>query len=126
MKSIAELIKAGRKNKDITKSELARQLNVTPTAVSSWESDQKIPSGDTLLKLAQILDIGYDLFPKFKNEKIIQEEIAISSIEDINRNTKIELEEVKKRLTTLEKILLEEIGNNIQHDGAGNLLIKKY
>ena len=66
MVDIARAIRVGRAKKNISQHELARRIGISPPAVSLWESGQKTPSGDTLIKVALELDIIEDLFPGYK------------------------------------------------------------
>ena len=73
--SIGNNIKTYRKNKGFTQEELADLLNVTPQAVSKWESENGLPDTSMLIPLAQVLGVstdallGYDSLSE--NEEII-------------------------------------------------------
>ena len=73
--TIGNNIKTYRKNKGFTQEELADLLNVTPQAVSKWESENSLPDTAMLIPLAQILGVstdailGYDSLSE--NEEII-------------------------------------------------------
>ena len=73
--TIGTNIKTFRKNKGFTQEELADLLNVTPQAVSKWESENGLPDTSMLIPLAQILGVstdallGYDSLSE--NEEII-------------------------------------------------------
>ena len=68
-------IKAFRKNKGFTQEELADLLNITPQAISKWESESGLPDVSMLIPLAQVLGVstdallGYDSITE--NEEII-------------------------------------------------------
>ena len=74
-KTIDNNIKTFRKNKGFTQEELADLLNVTPQAVSKWESGSGLPDTSMLIPLAQVLGVstdallGYDALSE--NEEII-------------------------------------------------------
>lgn len=53
-------IKAFRKNKGLTQEELANLLNITPQAVSKWESEAGLPDVSMIIPLAQILNVSTD------------------------------------------------------------------
>ena len=67
-------IKVYRKNKGITQEELSSLLNVTPQAVSKWESGASLPDVSMLVPLAQIFGVstdvllGYDLIAEQEEE----------------------------------------------------------
>ena len=73
--TIGTNIKVFRKNKGFTQEELADLLNVTPQAVSKWESENSLPDTSMLIPLAQVLGVstdallGYDSLSE--NEEII-------------------------------------------------------
>ena len=56
--TIGNNIKTYRKNKGFTQEELADLLNVTPQAVSKWESENSLPDTAMLIPLAQILGVS--------------------------------------------------------------------
>ena len=68
-------IKKYRKNKGFTQEELADLLNITPQAISKWESESGLPDVSMLIPLAQVLGVstdallGYDSISE--NEEII-------------------------------------------------------
>ena len=45
-----------RRLRSVNVSELASMVNVTPTAVSSWENNRTFPHGKVILKLTQQLN----------------------------------------------------------------------
>lgn len=53
-------IRAFRKNKGLTQEELADLLNITPQAVSRWESAAGMPDVSMLIPLAQTLGVSTD------------------------------------------------------------------
>lgn len=99
---IGKFIKEKRKEKKMTQSELAEQLNVTDRAISKWENGNCMPDSGIIPELCKILNITItDLFNgevvDMKNkEKIIEENI----LEAIKQK-----EASDKRLLDLEIVL---------------------
>lgn len=60
-----EIIRKGRERIGMTKSELARLMNVSHAAVSYWEAGTSFPTGPTLILLLRRLCIVQDVFPEF-------------------------------------------------------------
>ena len=58
--SLGERLSAARKKKGLTQEDFARQLDVTPQAVSKWENDQSCPDIMLLPKISEILGLGID------------------------------------------------------------------
>lgn len=58
--SLGNNIRAFRKNKGLTQEELADLLNITPQAVSRWESEVGMPDVSMLIPLAQTLGVSTD------------------------------------------------------------------
>lgn len=58
--TLGKNIKIYRKNKGLTQEELADLLNVTPQAVSKWESENGLPDVSMLIPLAQALGVSTD------------------------------------------------------------------
>lgn len=58
--TLGKRIAALRRDKGLKQEELARQLGVTPQAVSKWENDQTCPDITLLPDLARILGVSVD------------------------------------------------------------------
>ena len=56
---LGDIIKNARKNKRIMQKELADMMDVRPSTVSMWESGDRTPELETLIKLSEILDIPF-------------------------------------------------------------------
>lgn len=59
--NVKEIIKEGRKEKGYTQTELANLLNVSPKAISRWETGNGMPDTDMLIKLSKILEVNFNL-----------------------------------------------------------------
>ena len=57
MDKIAKRIEDCRHGKNISQSELARKVGVTPQAVQKWEKAKTVPRGATLRRLADVLEV---------------------------------------------------------------------
>lgn len=71
--SIGNRIKFMRISKNKSMSDVARNLNVSPQTVSSWERGSKTPTIDNLKKLERVLGIGV-LTEEFVNEEVSRNE----------------------------------------------------
>lgn len=71
-------IKTARKKRGLTQEELAIQLNVTPQAVSRWESGTGMPDISMLVPLSQVLSVSIDAL--FGIEKAGQDEMQYMEI----------------------------------------------
>ena len=58
--TLGKNIKNYRKNKGFTQEELADLLNITPQAVSKWESESGLPDVSMLIPLARVLGVTTD------------------------------------------------------------------
>ena len=58
--TLGERILKYRKKAGISQEELADRLNVTRQSISLWETDQTVPSLDSLITLAQIFGVSLD------------------------------------------------------------------
>ena len=72
-----EIIRARRKEQNLTQDQLAEYLGVSAAAVSKWENDQTSPDTLKLIRLADVLktDVEY-LATGRKKEPIVQEVIV--------------------------------------------------
>ena len=53
-------LKAGRKAKSMTQTDLGKAVNVTKGTVSSWETGVRLPNINTLVQLADLLSCTTD------------------------------------------------------------------
>ena len=73
MIKIGEIIKAKRKEQDLTQEELASRLGVSKAAVSKWENAECYPDITLLPQLAKTFNISIDeLFDYRKTDSPIQ------------------------------------------------------
>lgn len=57
---LGDRISKWRKQKKLTQEELAKKANVTKAAVSNYENGHSTPSNDTLVAIADALDVSTD------------------------------------------------------------------
>ncbi len=60
MSAFAERLKLLRKSRSITQARLAKLLEIDPRAYSRWERGDNVPHVDTLVKIADILQVTLD------------------------------------------------------------------
>lgn len=65
-----ENLKTLRKQKGFSQEELATRLHVVRQTISKWEKNLSVPDADTLIRLAEILEVSVSelLGAKIKNE----------------------------------------------------------
>lgn len=70
-----ENLKTLRKQKGFSQEELAARLHVTRQTVSKWEKNLSVPNADTLICLAEILEISVSelLGEKIENENTVSD-----------------------------------------------------
>lgn len=84
MESFGNRLAELRKDRNMTQQDIADKLNVTYQAVSKWENDLTAPDIDSILKLADILEVSTDvLLGKAKKETSYLPELTK---EEINRS----------------------------------------
>lgn len=57
---IKERIKQARQERGWSQAELARHMSVTQPSVAEWESGRKAPNMKNLMRLAKLLDVGFE------------------------------------------------------------------
>lgn len=57
MNSIGHTIKTYRERSNMTQQELAQKVRVGANTIERYETDEQIPSTETILKLSTVLDI---------------------------------------------------------------------
>ena len=53
-------IREARTKKGLTQQDLAKILNVKQNTISNWESERSTPNKDSLLKMAEVLEVSVD------------------------------------------------------------------
>lgn len=57
-----EKLKALRKDKKLTRAQLARLVHVTEGTIYNWENNKAKPTEGNLIKLAEVLEVGDSFF----------------------------------------------------------------
>lgn len=57
---IGDMIKKERLKKDITQSELAKMIGVSPSTIGMYEQNRREPDSESLLKLADFFNVSTD------------------------------------------------------------------
>lgn len=67
-----ENLKILRKQKGFSQEELATRLHVVRQTISKWEKNSSVPDADTLIRLAEILEVSVSelLGKKIENENV--------------------------------------------------------
>lgn len=78
-------LKAIRKQRGLTQKELARRINKSVSAISSYESNVQMPPGDVLESLAYILNISLDYLIGFDQSEIYSTKNLTESQKEIIR-----------------------------------------
>ncbi len=71
MNNLGEKIKKLRLSKNMTQAEFANRINVTKSAVSSYENGSRMPSYDVLIKIARVLRVSTDNLLGYSNKSVI-------------------------------------------------------
>ncbi|MCM1042816.1 MAG: helix-turn-helix domain-containing protein [Corallococcus sp.] len=83
--TLGETILKHRRIAGISQEELANMLNVTRQSISLWETDQTLPSIDSLVKLAEIFNISLDELCGRKQPDFVQTVDSVCPNADIAR-----------------------------------------
>lgn len=74
--TLGKRIKAARKRFGITQREIAKEFDISPAAVSSWERDETVPEFDKLGRLALVLKVPDSWLIKGTGDPPQDDEIA--------------------------------------------------
>ena len=85
-KALGQAIKAARKEKDISRNQLADKLNIAPRYIASIENSGQHPSLQIFYELVTFLDVSVDqfFFFFFLTEKSTQRRLLDSLIDEMN------------------------------------------
>lgn len=77
-----ENLKTLRKQKGFSQEELAARLHVVRQTISKWEKNLSVPDADTLIRLAEILEVSVS---ELLGTKIESENVASDVVEQLSR-----------------------------------------
>lgn len=79
---LGENLKTLRKKKGFSQEELATRIHVVRQTVSKWEKNLSVPDADTLIRLAEILEVSVS---ELLGEKIENESMTSDVAEQLSR-----------------------------------------
>jgi len=71
MSNFGATIKKLRERNKLTQTELAQVLNISKSMVSSYETGQRSPSYDVLIKIARFFNVSMDYLYGFKSDMYV-------------------------------------------------------
>lgn len=90
--ALAEKLKKGRADKNLSQADVANQLNISRQSISKWENGYNYPDMDNLVLLSKIYDISID---DLLNEKEAKE---------VNKG----IQNVSSKAPKIEKVIIEK------------------
>lgn len=72
---LKDKLKQLRNNKDLTQQQISKILNVTQSAYGFYETGNREPKIDSLIKLADFFDVSIDYLVDRKNSTLLTEEV---------------------------------------------------
>lgn len=97
----------------ITQTELAKSIDIRLASISEWKKGTILPAVDTVIKIANFLDISTDYL--LRGEEAVSKEVEnfeniakIEKLQEENKNLKKELEDLKLQLKAC-SVTTEEI-----------------
>ena len=128
---IGKFIAKKRKEKKLTQTQLAEQLNITDRAISKWENGKAMPDSSIMLELSNLLGISVNEL--LEGEKVQQEEYRKVAEENLIKMKQNE-ENIQKKARILQTIFttlclvlsLLTIGIFIVHMGMNYVMPDTY
>ncbi len=128
---IGKFIAKQRKEKKLTQTQLAEQLNITDRAISKWENGKAMPDSSIMLELSNLLGISVNEL--LEGEKVQQEEYRKVAEENLIKMKQNE-ENIQKKACILQTIFttlclvlsLLTIGIFIVHMGMNYVMPDTY
>lgn len=110
-----------RKQNELTQSDIADRLGVTPQAVSKWENDQASPDIDILIRLSDIFSISVDeLLGKERPVAVVAERKSEKELEKLVFRIEVKSEDGDTVNVNLPLALVKVFVN--AEDGKVNML----
>ena len=96
-KAIGKRIKSAREKKGLTQEQLAEQVNLSPMHISVIERGNKLPRLETLIKIANVLDVSADTLL----QDVVNNQIKLHTSEASNLIAKLSREDQRRVLAAL-------------------------
>ena len=79
--TLASRLRILRKEKNLTQTEIAREIKISNTTLSQYESGKRLPSFDVLRQLSELFDCTADYLLGFNDHRRIAGKAALSGSE---------------------------------------------
>ena len=96
-KAIGKRIKSAREKKGLTQEQLAEQVNLSPMHISVIERGNKLPRLETLIKIANVLDVSADTLL----QDVVNNQIKLRTSEASNLIAQLSREDQRRLLAAL-------------------------
>ena len=96
-KAIVKRIKSAREKKGLTQEQLAEQVNLSPMHISVIERGNKLPRLETLIKIANVLDVSADTLL----QDVVNNQIKLHTSEASNLIAQLSREDQRRVLAAL-------------------------
>ena len=96
-KAIGKRIKSAREKKGLTQEQLAEQVNLSPMHISVIERGNKLPRLETLIKIANVLDVSADILL----QDVVNNQIKLHTSEASNLIAQLSREDQRRVLAAL-------------------------
>ena len=96
-KAIGKRIKSAREKKGLTQEQLAEQVNLSPMHISVIERGNKLPRLETLINIANVLDVSADILL----QDVVNNQIKLRTSEASNLIAQLSREDQRRVLAAL-------------------------
>ena len=96
-KAIGKRIKSAREKKGLTQEQLAEQVNLSPMHISVIERGNKLPRLETLINIANALDVSADILL----QDVVNNQIKLHTSEASNLIAQLSREDQRRVLAAL-------------------------
>ena len=96
-KAIGKRIKSAREKKGLTQEQLAEQVNLSPMHISVIERGNKLPRLETLINIANVLDVSADTLL----QDVVNNQIKLHTSEASNLIAQLSREDQRRVLGAL-------------------------
>ena len=100
-KAIGKRIKSAREKKGLTQEQLAEQVNLSPMHISVIERGNKLPRLETLINIANVLDVSADTLL----QDVVNNQIKLHTSEASNLIAQLSREDQRRVLAALHSVV---------------------
>ena len=87
-----------RRSSEMTQRDLGKELNVSPSTIALWETDQRLPDAEKLLEISKLFSVSIDWIldnENHNNEDFMDNTVTIIGKNGIHKTFEVDDDKIK-------------------------------